>query len=407
MFFDYLFIPYFQAAKIEGMKKTFSLALLFGAISIQAQVDLINRVKDNGSSSEDIEFTTVYDIEALEVEDQGRSGTCWSFSATGFLESECIRKGNRVDLSALYVVRKVYEEKAEKYIRLHGALNFGQGGALPDAIFVLKEHGAVPEEIYSGRPDKAQRIDHGELEDALSSLLDAVLKREGRALKSNWKEAVSGLLDAYLGPVPESFDWEGKTYTPRSFADDFLKLNADDYLQVTSFVYQPYYAPMMIEVPDNWMWGSSWNLPLDEFMSVLDASLSEGYTLAWATDVSEKGFSIRNGLAINPDREQLELLGLDDPFIAGCPEIKVSEELRQADFDAWKTTDDHGMQIVGKVTDQTGKAYYAVRNSWGDRENPYRSGHLYATESFIAHKSISLVVNVEALPARLRKKLDL
>ena len=185
MFFDSLFIPYFQAAKIEGMKKTLALALLFGAISIQAQVDLINRVKDNGSSSEDIEFTTVYDIEALEVEDQGRSGTCWSFSATGFLESECIRKGNRVDLSALYVVRKVYEEKAEKYIRLHGALNFGQGGALPDAIFVLKEHGAVPEEIYSGRPDKGQRIDHGE-QQRQSLFRRTLIHRHDRSVHRRW-----------------------------------------------------------------------------------------------------------------------------------------------------------------------------------------------------------------------------
>jgi bleomycin hydrolase len=207
--------------------------------------------------------------------------------------------------------------------------------------------------------------------------------------------------------VPESFKWEGKEYTPRSFADNYLDLHANEYLQFTSFTHHPFYQEMMIEVPDNWFWGTSWNLPLDEFMSLVDVSLEKGYTLAWATDVSEKGFSIRNGFAINPDYKQLRLLDIENPFIPGCPELNVDAVLRQKSFDNWETTDDHGMQIIGKVRDQNGKVYYTVRNSWGEIPNPYKPGYLYASESFIKHKSISFVVHKDILPKAIAKKLDL
>ena len=389
------------------MKTFFWLCSLLLASSVTAQVELINKVKDNGSNdAQGFAFSTIYDVEALAVENQGRSGTCWSFSTTGFLESEFIRKtGKQIDLSALYVVRKVYEEKAEKYIRMHGKINFGQGGALPDVIHVLGTYGAIPQAVYSGLPEGTTSIDHGELESALIAVLDAVLKLEGKTIQTTWKKAVAGLLDAYLGEVPQSFEWEGKSYTPRTFADDFLQLKADDYWQFTSFSHHPYYNEMMIEVPDNWFWGKSWNLPLDELMSLLDASLSQGYSVAWATDVSEKGFSIRNGLAINPDAQQLRLLNIDDPFIPGCPELLVDAEVRQQSFDNWETTDDHGMQIVGKVADQNGKVYYTVRNSWGEIPNPYKPGYLYASESYIKHKTISFVVHKDILPKSIAKKI--
>lgn len=391
------------------MRSNLLLSLLISlSLGLSAQVDLINKVKDNGSEETGFTFNTIYDLEALEVENQGRSGTCWSFSTTGFLESEYIRKsGKKIDLSALYVVRKVYEEKAEKYIRMHGTINFGQGGALPDVIHVLGAYGAVPQDVYSGLPDGVGRIDHGELETALKSVLDAVLKKEGKRIAPTWKKAVDGLLDAYLGEDPKEFEWEGKRYTPRSFADDYLDLHAEEYVQVTSFTHHPFYEEMMIEVPDNWFWGTSWNLPLDEFMSIPDQALSEGYTLAWATDVSEDGFSIRNGMAINPDERQMRLLEIEDAFTPGVPELEVDAALRQESFDNWETTDDHGMQIIGKAEDQNGREYYTVRNSWGEIPNPYKPGYLYASRSYISHKSISFVVHRDALPKNIAKKLDL
>ena len=391
------------------MRSNLLLSLLISlSLGLSAQVDLINKVKDNGSEETGFTFNTIYDLEALEVENQGRSGTCWSFSTTGFLESEYIRKsGKKIDLSALYVVRKVYEEKAEKYIRMHGTINFGQGGALPDVIHVLGAYGAVPQDVYSGLPDGVGRIDHGELETALKSVLDAVLKKEGKRIAPTWKKAVDGLLDAYLGEDPKEFGWEGKRYTPRSFADDYLDLHAEEYVQVTSFTHHPFYEEMMIEVPDNWFWGTSWNLPLDEFMSIPDKALSEGYTLAWATDVSEDGFSIRNGMAINPDERQMRLLEIEDAFTPGVPELEVDAALRQESFDNWETTDDHGMQIIGKAEDQNGREYYTVRNSWGEIPNPYKPGYLYASRSYISHKSISFVVHRDALPKNIAKKLDL
>jgi bleomycin hydrolase len=391
------------------MKYLLTTLSLISSLFLASQVDLINKVKDNGGEKGlDFQMTSIYDLEALEVENQGRSSTCWSFSGTGFLESEYIRKsGKRIDLSALYVVRKVYEEKAEKYIRMHGEINFGQGGALPDVIHVLGKYGAIPQDIYKGVPESQSGINHDELEASLKAVLDAVLTKEGETINLTWKKAIKGLLDAYIGEVPESFKWEGKEYTPRSFADNYLDLHANEYLQFTSFTHHPFYQEMMIEVPDNWFWGTSWNLPLDEFMSLVDVSLEKGYTLAWATDVSEKGFSIRNGFAINPDYKQLRLLDIENPFIPGCPELNVDAVLRQKSFDNWETTDDHGMQIIGKVRDQNGKVYYTVRNSWGEIPNPYKPGYLYASESFIKHKSISFVVHKDILPKAIAKKLDL
>ena len=395
---------------VLNMKKLFwSLAVLC-AFNTYAQVDLINKVKDNqGAGADAYQFKEVINVEAGPVSDQGRSSTCWSFSTVSFLETEYLRQNKKfIDLSELYVVRKTYELKAEKYIRMHGRINFAQGGALPDALMVLQSFGALPQAVYSGLPTGQTQINHDELETALKAVLDAVLKNEGKTISNTWKTSVNALLDAYMGAVPNEFNWEGKKYSPRSFADQVLKISASDYIQITSFTHQPYYTSMFIEVPDNWMWGTAYNLPLNDLMECVNHALSQNHSLAWATDVSEKGFNIRKGLAVNPDRQAAAALGLDDIFLPGFPELQVDEALRQKSFDNWETTDDHGMQITGISEDQNGKRFYLVKNSWGELENPfYKNGYLYASESFVKHKTISFVLHKKALPKAIARQLGL
>lgn len=387
------------------------LALLFSTAAF-AQDDLINKVKDNGTSGAEagFQFTTLVDLEATPVKNQGQSGTCWSYSTTSFLESEMIRKtGKSVDLSEMFTVRQVYLDKAEKYIRLHGFLNFGQGGALPDVLHVIKKYGAVPQEVYTGLNYGSDINQHGELETALKGILDAVVKNPNGKLSTAWRSAVEATLDAYLGPYPAEFKYNGKKYTPRSFADEVVGINPNDYVQLTSFTHEPYYETMMIEVPDNWTWGTSYNLPLEEMMDAVNGSLEAGYSVAWATDVSEKGFSIKNGLALAPAKPYKEMTAAEREamFMGPQPELSVTPELRQAAYDNWETTDDHGMHFTGMVKDQNGTLYYIVKNSWGDLENRNKTGYLYASRAFVEYKTISVLVHKDSLPKSLRKKLNL
>tara|TARA_R110002096_G_scaffold436044_1_gene665975 strand:+ start:23767 stop:24945 length:1179 start_codon:yes stop_codon:yes gene_type:complete len=372
-----------------------------------AQDDLINKVKNNGSDTKgEFVFETLVDIEATPVKNQGRSGTCWSYATTSFLESEMIRNGKApVDLSEMFTVRMVYLDKAEKYVRLHGHLNFAQGGALPDVLYVLKKYGAVPQEVYEGLDYGTESNNHGELEALLKAQLDEVIKNPNGTLSPSWKKAFVATLDAYLGEYPEEFEWDGKMYSPRTFADEYIGINADDYVQITSFEHKPFYEQVMIEVPDNWTWGTSYNVPLDNMMEVLNTSLENGYSVSWATDVSEKGFSLKNGLAIVPLDDSKE--AKKTMFNGPKPELIVNQEIRQEAYDNFQTQDDHGMQITGMVKDQLGTIYYMVKNSWGDRENPNKTGYIYASETFVKYKSISILVHKDAIPKALKKKLKI
>ncbi len=392
------------------MKSLGAVLICAFALPSFAQDDLIDKVKNNGSDTKgEFVFETLVDLEATPVKDQGSSGTCWSYATTSFVESEMIRNGKEpVDLSEMFTVRMVYLDKAEKYVRLHGHLNFAQGGALPDVLYVLKKYGAMPYEKYNGLNYGTDRNKHSELEALLKAQLDQVIKNPNGKLTKSWRIAFVATLDAYLGEVPETFEWEGKTYTPRSFADEYVGVNADDYVQITSFSHfqpNPYYKEVTIQVPDNWTWGTSYNVPLNEMMETLDNSLNKGFSVSWATDVSEKGFSLKNGLAILPLDVSKE--ARKEMFKGPKPEIMVSEESRQEEYDNYSTSDDHGMQITGMVKDQVGTVYYMVKNSWGERANANRTGYIYASESFVKAKTISILVHKDAVPKSLKKKLDI
>ncbi len=377
--------------------------LILAGLQVTAQDDLINKVKDQGSDGEDsYQFETMIDLEVTPVKNQGRSGTCWSYATTSFVESEMIRMGKEpVDISEMFTVRQVYLDKAEKYVRLHGHLNFAQGGALPDVMYVIRKYGAVPQSVYDGLEYGSEINNHGELENILKAQLDEVIKNPNKSLSPSWKKAFEATLDAYLGEYPSEFEYKGKTYTPRSFADEVVGINPDDYLQFTSFTHHPMYEEIMIQVPDNWAWGTSFNVSLDELEEIADHSLMEGYTIGWATDVSEKGFSLKNALALVPEKQD------DQAFHGPHAELKIDSEKRQEAYDSYATTDDHGMQITGLVKDQEGAEYYVVKNSWGERDNPYRSGYINVSKSFFRYKTISILVHRDAVPKAVLKKLSL
>lgn len=388
------------------------LALGLASTSLVAQDNLINEIKDNGSerASDGYQFETVVDLETTPVKNQGRSGTCWSYATTSFVESEMMRMGKKpVDLSEMYTVRQVYLDKAEKYVRLHGHLNFAQGGALPDVMYVIKKYGAVPQEAYEGLDYGTEINNHSELENVLKAQLDQIIKNPNKSLTPSWRKAFNATLDAYLGEYPETFEYEGKTYTPRSFADEVIGINPDDYVQITSFTHHPMYEEVMIQVPDNWAWGTSYNVSLEEMEEVVDNSLEEGYSVSWATDVSEKGFSLKNGMAIAPakDYKDMSAAERDNMFAGPVDELQVTPEVRQSAYDSYQTTDDHGMQITGKVKDQNGTEFYIVKNSWGERENDKRPGYIYTSKPFFRYKTIGVLVHKDALTKDLKKKLDI
>ena len=393
------------------------ILLLGGTISTFAQDEKKEEQKPEG-----FKFETIIDLPATSIKDQHRSGTCWSFSGVSFLESEMIRMGKEpVDFSEMFIVRHCYADKAEKYVRLHGHLNFGPGGAFHDVLYVLKKYGAVPENVYHGLDYGTEKHVHMEMDEVLKNYVDGVIENKNRELTTAWHEGFKGILDAYLGELPSTFEYEGKEYTPQSFAKEVTGLNPDDYIQVTSFTHHPFNEPFIIEVPDNWLWGEVYNVTLQEMMNIINHSLEEGYTVGWATDVSEKGFSHKNGVAIVPaddieelsdtERSRWEELTEEErqkqmySFEGPVTEKKITQEIRQDGFDEYTTTDDHGMHIVGLVKDQKGTTYYKVKNSW-NTDNKY-DGYLYASESFVKLKTISLMVNKEALPKSISKKMGL
>ncbi len=377
-----------------------------------AQDDLVAKVR---SQSQDTDkkgyvFTAQVDLSTLPVKNQASSGTCWSYATTSFIESEMARMGRTpVDLSEMYTARMVYQDKAERYVRLQGHLNFAQGGALPDVLYVIKKYGALPYSDYRGLEYGEDVNRHSELEKVLKNMLDAIISNPNGRLSTAWKVAYTSVLDAYFGAIPENFTYEGKSYNARSFADRVVGINPDDFIQITSFLHAPFYEEMFIEVPDNWSWGTSYNLPLDELMENTNHALDKGFTLSWATDVSEKGFSARNGLAIVPAKPYNSMTAEErrEMFESPVEELEITPGLRQTAFDNFETTDDHGMHIVGRVVDQNGTAYYVVKNSWGEIKNPYKDGYIFCSEAFLRYKTISFVVHKDALTKKTRKRLGL
>lgn len=394
------------------MKKIFTSVFMLAAILSSSMY-----AQDNDG----YQFTTVKEVKISPVKNQNRTGTCWCFSGLGFLESELLRMGKgEYDLSEMFIVNHSYKDKADKYVRLHGYLNFAQGGSFGDVLYAAKHYGLVPESVMNGLNYGETMHVHGEMESAAANYLKAIIKNPNRKLSTAWKKGFDGIIDAYLGELPEKFTYNGKEYTPKSFAEE-LGLNIDDYVSLTSFTHHPFYSAFPIEVQDNWRWDLSYNLPIDELMQVFDNAINNGYPIAWASDVSEKGFS-RNGVAVAADIESMERSGSDQDRWLGlsqtqkdqeikkmlekpCQEIKVTQELRQEEYDNYKTTDDHGMLIYGIAKDQTGKKFYMVKNSWGT-DSKYK-GTWYASETFVAFKTMNIVVHKNAIPKEIRAKLGI
>jgi len=402
------------------MKKTITiLAMCFLGLSLSMRAQ--DTVKEKKADSAYI-FTDVIKLPATPVKNQYRSGTCWSYSALSFLESELLRIGkDTFDLSEMFVVYKTYSDKAPIYVRFHGEHNFGGGGAAHDVPYVLKNYGLVPDQVYNGLVIGEENPVHGEMDAVLKAYVDAVITNPNKKLSPVWHKGFNGILDAYLGEVPETFTYEGVEYTPKSFGD-MLGLNPDDYVEIASFSHHPFYEKFILEVPDNWLMDEVYNVPLDELIQILDNSLKEGYTVVWGSDVSEKGFSWKNGVAIVPDKDAPELAGLEQgkwekmsdkdkeamlyKFQSPIPEKKITQEMRQEEFDNYKSTDDHGMHIIGMAKDQNGSVYYIVKNSWGNTDHQY-DGYFYASQPFVALKTMDLMVHKNAIPKDIRKKLGL
>ncbi len=335
------------------------------------------------SSQSAYKFNVIKENKITPIKNQSSTGTCWSFSGVGMLESELIRMGGKgeFDLSEMYIVRRNYEDKARKYVRLHGHINFAGGGSFADVVETISDFGIIPEEAYPGLSYGSETHDHGEMDKVLKGYMDGVIA--AKSLSPVWFDGFAGILDSYLGKVPETFNYKGKEYTAQSFAS-FLGLNQNDYISLTSFTHHPFYKPFAIEVPDNWRWAYSYNLPVEEMMEVMENAIMNGYTIAWASDVSETGFS-RDGIAVVPDVNSTDNAGSDQARWTGLSarerdfdlrsrvgremlaEKAVTQEMRQLSFDNYQTTDDHGMQIYGIAEDQKGNRYYMVKKFVGGR----------------------------------------
>lgn len=366
-------------------------------------------------------FTPVKELKITPVKNQNRTGTCWSFSGVGFLEAELLRMGKgELDLSEMFVVSHSYKDKADKFVRLHGELNFAQGGSFGDVLYATKHYGVVPETVMNGLQYGEDQHVHGELESLASAYVNALIKNPNGKLSPVWKKGFDGIVDTYLGAAPSTFTYNGKEYTPQTFAKE-LGLNIDDYISITSYTHHPFYTTFPIEVQDNWRWDLSYNLPMEEMMEVCENSINNGYSIAWASDVSEKGFT-RDGVAVAADVKAFETSGSDQDKWVGlsrsekeaeikkmlekpCQELVVTQEMRQKDYDNYQTTDDHGMLIYGIAKDQTGKKFYMVKNSWGT-DNKYK-GTWYASEAFVAYKTMNIIVHKDALPKAIKTKLGI
>lgn len=373
-----------------------------------AQDNLVNAVKNNQSnqSKELFTFTDVINLENTPVKDQGSSGTCWSYSGNSFIESEMIRKGKKpVELAQIYTARNAYIEKGKMYVKMHGNVELGEGGQFHDVMNTYKKYGAVPREVYTGLSEGQTRNNFSEMSKMNEAILGSIIKND--KLSDNWLDAYTAVIDTYLGQAPAEFMYEGKKYTPKTFADQVVGINPDDYVEISSFKEYPYYSKFVLLVPDNWSFDLVYNVKMNELVDVVDNALKEGYTVAWAGDVSEKGFSWKNGVAYVPEIDfgVMTPEQKTDMFNGPKAEKKVTEDDRQKAFDNYETTDDHGMHIVGIAKDQNGKEYYIVKNSWG-LSNDYK-GYLYMTKEFMKYKATAIMVNKNAVPKEIAKKLSL
>jgi bleomycin hydrolase len=350
-------------------------------------------------------FSIKKEMACTPVKNQSATNTCWCFSGISMLESELIRIGkNPYDLSEMFIVRHTYEKKARMYARMHGNSTFAGGGEFGDLLNGCLEVGLVPDIVYPGLNYGETKHNHTELDASLKGFMDAVIKSP--RLTTAWIGGVNGILDAYLGKIPDSFNYEGKTYTPVSFMKE-LGIIPTDYVLITSFSHHPFYKPFVLELPDNWAAGSFNNLPLDEFMQVIDNSLTAGYTVGWSTDISDKGFSMKQGVALIPEKNWNEMKEDEAAkvFNGPHPEKIITQEIRQKEFDNYSTTDDHGMHIIGLATDQAGNTFYKVKNSYGVAGK--YDGFIFVSRAYVMLRTTNIMVNKAAIPADIAKKMGI
>lgn len=401
------------------MKKLLTLAL---TASFSLTTLAINSTDSVASDSiKGFQFKDLYTVKTTSVKDQNKSGTCWCFAGTSFVEEEIMRQGgDSLDISEMFTVRKCYEDKADRFVRMYGQTNFAPGGNCTDILNVWRKYGAVPESVYAGLEYGEDKHVHGELQGALEGIVNTVVKKPNKKVSTGWRKAVGGVLDAYLGELPETFTVNGKTYTPKSYAAS-LPFNPDDYVAITSFTHHPFYDSFILEIPDNWTWDRYMNIPMEEMKEIVDNAIKNGFTVSWAADVSEKGFKWKKGVALMPKgKNETDLEGTElsrwvklteaekandkYEFEGPVPEITVTQESRQADFDSQETTDDHGMVIVGIAEDQEGNRYYKVKNSW-DTDQVY-DGYIYVSEPYFLAKTMAIVIHKDAIPKNIAKKIN-
>ncbi|NLE35737.1 MAG: aminopeptidase [Bacteroidales bacterium] len=400
------------------MKRSLSLlfALAVAAMPLQAQ----KAKKQAASEPEGFKFTTVVSNPISPVKNQSATGTCWCFATTSFMESELLRMGKgEYDLSEMFIVRKTYENRIlDNYLR-QGKGNIGPGSLSPSWLRVFREDGIVPQDAYTGISYDSPVHNHRELQSYINAVTAVPVKMKRLSMESN--EVAGAILDIYLGEVPETFTFNGQSYTPKSFAAS-LGLNMDDYVHITSFTHFPFYTEGLIEVPDNWEMNRFHNVPIDELIRIMDYALTNGYTVNWDGDVSERGFSHANGVAINPDMSKMDISAITDRarfegmpsdrtpipgmFDKPQPEIEVTQEIRQKGYETFVTSDDHLMHVTGIVKDQNGNQYYITKNSWGTDRNPH-GGYLNMSESYVRAKTIFIMVHKDAIPEDIKAKMGI
>ena len=409
------------------MKKFFLIALAALTVMPAGAKD---KDKKKEADKDSLVFTTIIEHPVTSIKNQNSSGTCWAYSSLAFLESEAIKKHpemkDNIDLCESFLISKTYVDRADKHIRTHGDASFSQGGSFEDALYCMEHYGLIPEGImpYPITNYGDSLFNFGSLFPPMEAYLKSIApKGAKKILHKGWKQALQGMLDGYFGTCPTEFEYKGKRYTPQSFVKEYLTLDPNDYVSLTSYTHHPYYSTFALEIEDNWRWASSYNLPLDEFMRVMYEAVQNGWTFAWGADVSEEGFSRRSGknksVAMVPDTKFKAGVGSDQArwtgekgsekgsekveIVSANAEKNITPEMRQEAYDNWETTDDHGMLIYGLAKDQYGKEYFMMKNSWGET-GPFK-GFWYVSQPYVAYKTMNIVINKNAVPADIRKKL--
>lgn len=398
---------------MANVKSLLACALMC-ATAAQAGADVVT------PESTGFKFTDTKVVKTTSIKDQYETGTCWCFSMTAFLENEILRtSGKEVDLSEMYTVRCIYPEKAQKYMRMEGEMRFNQGGGIKDVLYAWDKYGTVPESVFNGLNYGEEKHDHQELIAGMKGFMKGIVAKPGKRYTTAWLGAINGILDSYLGKVPETFTVDGVEYTPKTYAASF-GLNMKDYQAFTSFTHHPFYEDFIIEIPDNWLWATMTNVQLDEMEQIVDNAIANGYSVAWSADMSEKTWQWDNGYAIMPvlkDEKNMDAKELARwkklpnkdrntemyEFNGPQPEMEITQEVRQKMFDSFETVDDHLMVIVGLAKDQKGNKFYKVKNSWDT--NQIYDGYIYVSSAYFRAKTINILTHKAAVPAAISAKL--